>query len=124
MERDGDEPTKQQVDAIAAAGGSSAMLLWPSTIGAALGSVVMMCVLALYFLLAGKVTGLAVAFKQGLALAGWSSMPGILASLLGLYGTLSMTPQTFIDALRVSMPAALIGRRARQQGEKRAGRRR
>ena len=54
---------------------------------------------ALYFLLAGKVTGLAVAFKQGLALAGWSSMPGILASLLGIYGTLSMTPQTFIDAL-------------------------
>ena len=54
---------------------------------------------SLYFLLAGKVTGLAVAFKQGLALAGWSSMPGILASLLGIYGTLSMTPQTFIDAL-------------------------
>ena len=99
MERDGDEPTKQQADAIAAAGGSSAMLLWPSTIGAALGSVVMMCVLALYFLLAGKVTGLAVGFKQGLALAGWSSMPGILASLLGIYGTLGMTPQTFLDAL-------------------------
>ncbi len=99
MEREGDEPTNQQADAIAAAGGSSAMLLWPSTIGAALGSVVMMCVLALYFLLAGKVAGLAVGFKQGLALAGWSSMPGILASLLGIYGTLSMTPQTFIDAL-------------------------
>ena len=99
MEREGEELTKQQADAMAAAGGSSAMMLWPSTIGAALGSVLMMCALALYFLLAGKVTGLAVAFKQGLALAGWSSMPSILASLLGIYGTLSMTPQTFIDAL-------------------------
>lgn len=99
IERAGDELTQQQADAIAAPGGSSAMMLWPSTIGAALGSVLMMCVLALYFLLAGKVTGLTVAFKQGLALAGWSSMPGILASLLGIYGTLSMTPQTFIDAL-------------------------
>ena len=99
MEREGDELTKQQADAMAAAGGSSAMLLWPSTIGAALVSVLMMCGLALYFLLAGKVTGLAVGFKQGLALAGFSSMPGILASLLGIYGTLSMTPQTFIDAL-------------------------
>lgn len=99
LEREGEELTKQQADAMAAAGGSSAMMLWPSTIGAALGSVVMMCGLALYFLLAGKVTGVAVAFKQGLALAGWSSMPGILASLLGIYGTLSMTPQTFIDAL-------------------------
>jgi hypothetical protein len=99
LEREGEELTKQQADAMAAAGGSSAMMLWPSTIGAALGSVLMMCALALYFLLAGKVTGLAVGFKQGLALAGWSSMPGILASLLGIYGTLSMTPQTFIDAL-------------------------
>jgi hypothetical protein len=99
LEREGEELTKQQADAMAAAGGSSAMMLWPSTIGAALGSVLMMCALALYFLLAGKVTGLAVGFKQGLALAGFSSMPGILASLLGIYGTLSMTPQTFIDAL-------------------------
>ena len=56
-------------------------------------------VFAHLFLLAGKVTGLAVGFKQGLALAGWSSMPGILASLLGIYGTLSMTPQTSINAL-------------------------
>ena len=99
LEQEGDELTKQQVDAISAPGGSSAMLLWPSTIGAALVSVLMMCGLALYFLLAGKVTGLAVGFKQGLALAGFSSMPGILASLLGIYGTLSMTPQTFFDAL-------------------------
>lgn len=99
MEREGDELTKQQADALAATGGSSAMMLWPSTIGAALGSVLMMCVLALYFLLAGKVAGLAVGFKQGLALAGFSSMPYILASLLSIYGTLSMTPQTFIDAL-------------------------
>jgi len=99
LDRQGEELTKQQADAMAAAGGSSAMMLWPSTIGAALGSVLMMCALALYFLLAGKVTGLAVGFKQGLALAGFSSMPGILASLLGIYGTLSMTPQTFIDAL-------------------------
>jgi hypothetical protein len=99
LERQGEELTKQQADAMAAAGGSSAMMLWPSTIGAALGSVLMMCALALYFLLAGKVTGLAVGFKQGLALAGFSSMPSILASLLGIYGTLSMTPQTFIDAL-------------------------
>ena len=99
IERAGDELTQQRADAIAAAGGSSARFLWPNTIFRALFYVLMTCGLALYFLLAGKVTGLAVGFKQGLALAGWSSMPGILASLLGIYGTLSMTPQTFINAL-------------------------
>ena len=97
-QRDG-EISAQQADAIAASGSSSAMLVWPSTIGALVGVVVFQAVLALYYLLAGKVTGLAVGFKQGLALAGWSAMPSVIATLLGIYGTFSMGPQTFIDAL-------------------------
>ncbi len=99
MERSGEELTRQQSEAMAAAGGGSAMLIWPSTIGALVGLLVFQSILALYFLLAGKITGLAVGFKQGLALAGWSSMPGIIATLLGIYGTFGMSSQTFIDAL-------------------------
>lgn len=99
MERSGEELSKQEMDAMAAAGDNSSMILWSSTIGAVVGFIVYQCVLALYFLLAGKVTGLAVGFKQGLALAGWSSMPGLLATALGLYGTVGMSPQTYIDAL-------------------------
>lgn len=99
VERSGEELTPQQSEAMAAAGNGSAMLIWPSTIGALVGFLLFQAILALYFLLAGKVTGLAVGFKQGLALAGWSSMPGLIGTLLGIYGTVGMTPQTYIDAL-------------------------
>lgn len=99
IERSGEELTRQQADAIAASGGSSAMLIWPSTIGGVIAFLLFQTILALYFLLAGKVTGLAVGFKRGLALAGWSSMPALIGTLLGIYGTVGMAPQTFIDAL-------------------------
>jgi hypothetical protein len=75
IERSGEEVSKQQMDAMAAAGDNSSMILWSSTIGAVVG------------------------FKQGLALAGWSSMPGLLATALSLYGTIGMSPQTYVDAL-------------------------
>jgi hypothetical protein len=99
VERSGEELSKQQLDAMAAAGDNSSMILWSSTIGGVVGFIIYQCILAVYFLLAGKVTGLAVGFKQGLGLAGWSSMPVLLGTVLGLYGTVGMSPQTYIDAL-------------------------
>lgn len=102
IEREGREMTRQQLDAMSAAGGSSAMLTWPSTIGALVGTVVFQMVVALYYMLAGKLSGLAVGFKQGLGLAGWSAMPALIGTLLGIYGTFGMSPQTFVDALSLT----------------------
>lgn len=71
-------------------------------IGAA-STVVVLCVItvlyALYFLVAGKITGNAVGFKHGMSLAAWSSMPTVLAGLVGLIGVLTMAPQTPIESL-------------------------
>lgn len=66
---------------------------------AVIGSGVMMMLYALYFLIAGKLTGNAVSFKHGLSLAAWSSMPTVLAGVVGLIGVFTMTPQTPIESL-------------------------
>lgn len=71
-------------------------------IGAASTVVVMgivMLLYALYFLVAGKITGNAVGFKHGLSLAAWSSMPMILGSIVALIGVFTMTPQTPVESL-------------------------
>ena len=60
---------------------------------------IVMALSALYFLVAGKLTGNAVGFKHGLSLSAWSSMPTVLGSLVGLIGVFTMAPQTPIESL-------------------------
>ena len=76
--------------------------VWTSAIGSLLGVMVYLLLWAVYFLLAGKLTGLAVSFKQGLGLSGWASMPSLIGTLLALYGTIGMAPQTFIGDLALT----------------------
>ena len=84
-------------------------------IGAASAAVfvpVMFCVMALYYFLAGKVAGVAMTYRQGLSLATWSAMPGLLGLLVGTIGALTMAPQTpqhslmltHVDPLLVQLP--------------------
>lgn len=101
VERSGEELSKAQLDAMATTGDNPAFL-WTSVIGSLIGIVVYLLLWAVYFLLAGKLTGLAVSFKQGLGLAGWASMPTVLGSLLAIYGTIGMAPQTFIGDLMLT----------------------
>ena len=101
IERGGQELSKAELDAVARSGDNPAFI-WTSTIGALLGGALYLALWAVYFLLAGKVTGLAVSFKQGLGLAGWASMPTVLGTLLALYGTVGMAPQTFISDLMLT----------------------
>ena len=101
IERSGREMSAAELDAIARSGENPAFL-WTSTLGSLFGMAVYLAVWAVYFLLAGKLTGLAVSFKQGLALSAWSSMPTLLGSLLGIYGTVGMSPQTFIGDLALT----------------------
>lgn len=64
-----------------------------------LGLLLITAISALYYMLAGKVTGNAVSFRHGMSLASWSSMPLLLGTLVGLVGVLSMTPQTSLESL-------------------------
>jgi hypothetical protein len=69
---------------------------------AAVVMVVMYCVYALYFMLAGKVTGAAMPFKRGLSLVGWSGMPALLGVVVALVGVATMQPHTPLESLMLT----------------------
>lgn len=64
--------------------------------------VVVYLISAMYYLLAGKLTGNAIDFKRGLSLAAWASMPGVLGILVALIGMLTMSPQTGLESLMLT----------------------
>lgn len=57
--------------------------------------------LALYYLLAGKITGKPVSFRHGLALTAWGAVPMVLASVITLVGTFTSSPQTSFESLQL-----------------------
>lgn len=62
---------------------------------------VVFAVMALYYLLAGKVTGNAVGFRRGLALAAWSSMPMALGNLVVLGAIFTSSNQVSFESLQL-----------------------
>jgi hypothetical protein len=107
-ELDGRELSKAELDAMDRQAAGSATL-WASTLFSVVVSVALPLIWAIYLLLAGKFTGLTVSFKQGLGLAGWAAMPGIIGSLLALYGTFGMSPQTYVtDLMLTSLDPMLV----------------
>lgn len=101
IERSGDELSAAEAAAVERSSDNPAFI-WTSTLGSLFGVAVYTAIWAVWFLLAGKLTGLAVSFKQGFALASWSSMPNLLGSLLGVYAVVGMAPRTFISDLSLT----------------------
>jgi len=95
----GQDISDKELQAIRANGPSSGMLKWTGSIGGSVGILVSFLAFGLYYFLAGKVTGLALSYKQGLALAAWSAMPTLISTILLLVGVLGMSPQTPIESL-------------------------
>ena len=56
---------------------------------------------ALYYMLAGKVSGNPTSFRHGLALAAWSSMPMVLGSLIAIIGVYTSSPQSSLESLQL-----------------------
>lgn len=75
------------------------VMMWISAGTAVIGGAFMTALYALYFLIAGKLTGQPVGFRHGLSLATWSNVPTVLASVVGLIGVFTMTPQTPIESV-------------------------
>lgn len=69
---------------------------------------VMTLIIALYYLLAGKISGSTIGFKHGLSLACWGSMPMLLGTVVALVGVFMMTPQTGIESLMLTNVDPLI----------------
>jgi hypothetical protein len=65
-------------------------------------TVVMYCLYALYFMLAGKVTGGTTSFKRGLSLVSWSSVPALLGAIVTLVGIATMKPHTPLESLMLT----------------------
>ena len=75
------------------------------TIGAVAGSVmiaVVSALMALYYMLAGKITGTALSFKHGMSMTTWSAMPTLLGMLVAIIGVLMMEPQTALESLMLT----------------------
>jgi hypothetical protein len=54
---------------------------------------------AVYFRLAGRVTGTGTSFRQGLALSTWANMPILLGLAASLVAVATMQPQTSLESL-------------------------
>jgi len=69
---------------------------------ALLGTALAAALYALYFMLAGKITGASTSFKHGLSLTGWAGMPLLLGTVVALVGVLTMVPQTSMESLMLT----------------------
>lgn len=69
---------------------------------AAIGISIFMLLIALYYMLAGKITGVAMSFRHGLSLTAWSGVPGLLGMIVALVGVFTMTPQTPLESLMLT----------------------
>lgn len=58
-------------------------------------------IMALYYLLAGKVTGKPVSFRHGLALAAWPAMPMALGAVLALVGVFTSDNQSSYESMQL-----------------------
>ncbi|MEO6172694.1 MAG: YIP1 family protein [Arenimonas sp.] len=56
---------------------------------------------ALYYFMAGKITGTTIGFKHALSLVSWSSMPMVLGSIVAIVGVITMSPQTSFESINL-----------------------
>lgn len=77
----------------------AAFMSWLSLAGVLIGGVLLTLLMGVYYLLAGKVAGKAVSFRQALALSTWPQMPSLLGVIVALIGVLTMAPQTPLESL-------------------------
>lgn len=106
--RSGQDLSDRELAAIRSGSISVGIMKWSAMIGSAAGLAVAMLIYGVYFLLAGKVTGVDVTLRQGLALGTWSQMPLLINSLLMLIAVLGMAPQTSLESLSLTSLNALL----------------
>jgi hypothetical protein len=97
-------PEEQRVASMAMM--SRTTLLWSSVIGGVLGLPLVFLVMALYLLLAAKITKLPFGFKHWYAFTCWSSLPMLLGTVVGailllLSDTTQINPST-LQALSIN----------------------
>ena len=56
---------------------------------------------ALYYMLAGKISGNPTSFRHGLALTAWSSMPMLLGAVISIIGIFTSSPQSSMESMQL-----------------------
>lgn len=56
---------------------------------------------ALYYMLAGKISGNPTGFRHGLALSAWSSMPMVLGAVISIVGIYTSSPQSSMESMQL-----------------------
>jgi hypothetical protein len=77
-------------------------MAWIGAVSAAVMMVVVYCLYALYFMLAGKIAGAPMTFKRGLSLVSWAGVPALLGIVVALVGVATMKPHTPIESLMLT----------------------
>ncbi|HET8819351.1 MAG TPA: YIP1 family protein [Xanthomonadaceae bacterium] len=67
-----------------------------------IATAVMAALVALYFMLAGKIAGAKVSFRHGLSLSSWANMPLLLGAVIAIVGIFTMTPTTPLESLMLA----------------------
>ena len=100
--------SEAQLKAIRDSNTGNGFILWSATLSS--GVVLLLILLAYggYFWFAGKLTALTVSYKQGLALATWSSMPTLIITFFIIVGTIGMDPQTPLESLSITTLDPLV----------------
>lgn len=70
--------------------------------------VIITLIMGLYYMLAGKITGTAVSFKQALSLVTWSGLPSLLGLVVAIVGIFMMSPQSTLESLMLTNVDPLI----------------
>ncbi len=73
-----------------------------STIVILLAITIFTLLTALYYMLAGKITGGVVSFRHGLSLVAWAGVPAQLGIVVAIVGVFMMEPQTGLEALMLT----------------------
>ena len=80
-------------------------------IGAVVGALsiaVLTVVVALYYLLAARIVGASVSFRQGLSLTAWSGVPTLLGLIVAIIGIFGMGPETPLESLMLTQVDPLL----------------
>jgi hypothetical protein len=88
----------EQVKAFMPGARTSGLIAAPSTL---VVMAIVYSLLALYYLLAGKVTGHAVSFRHGLSLAAWSSMPMVVGALVAIVAIFTSSPKSSFESMQL-----------------------
>src|SRR5690606_40128870 len=80
---------------------SSDLLAWISTPIGLISVVVISLIMALYYLLAGKVTGTGISYRRGLCLTAWSALPSLLGVVAGLVAMYAGSNQVAFESLQM-----------------------